>query len=66
MHTPQPIIGKLHDEIVRILKLPDVTERLAMEGAEVIGNTPAQFDAYVRSEISKWSNVVKVSGARAD
>jgi len=37
-----------------------------MEGAEVIGNTPAQFDAYVRSEISKWSNVVKVSGARAD
>jgi len=38
----------------------------AVEGAEVIGNTPAQFDAYVRSEISKWSNVVKVSGARAD
>ena len=49
-----------------MLKLPDVGERLSGEGAELIGNTPVQFAAYVRSEIDKWSRVVRLSGAWPD
>jgi tripartite-type tricarboxylate transporter receptor subunit TctC len=64
--TPPPIVAKLNADIVRILKLPDVSERFAAEGAELVGDTPAQFSAYIAGEIAKWSRVVKLSGARPD
>ena len=64
--TPPGIVAKLNAEIVRIMKLPDVRERFAAEGAELVGNTPAQFAAFVAAEIAKWSRVVKLSGARPD
>jgi tripartite-type tricarboxylate transporter receptor subunit TctC len=64
--TPPAIVAKLNAEIVRILKLPDVTERFAAEGAELVGNTPAQFSVYIAGEIAKWSRVVRLSGARPD
>jgi tripartite-type tricarboxylate transporter receptor subunit TctC len=64
--TPPEIIARLHKEIVRVLALPDLRERLSSEGAELGGNTPDQFDRYIRSEIAKWAKVVKLSAARAD
>jgi tripartite-type tricarboxylate transporter receptor subunit TctC len=48
-----------------VLKLPEVGERLASEGAEISGNTPEEFAAYIKTEQAKWAKVVKVSGARA-
>ena len=62
--TPQVIVAKLNGEIVRILNLPDVGQRLAAEGAEISGNTPEEFAAYIRSEQAKWAKVVKISGAK--
>lgn len=41
-------------------------DRLSAEGAEVSTNTPEQFAAYIKTEMTKWANVVKMSGARAD
>jgi tripartite-type tricarboxylate transporter receptor subunit TctC len=64
--TPAEIVNRLHKEIVRVLALPDVRERLSGEGAELVGNSPQQFDRYIRSETAKWAKVVKLSGARAD
>ena len=64
--TPRPIVTQLNGEIVRILRLPEVGERLSGEGAELIGNTPDEFAAYLKSEIAKWSRVIKISGARPD
>ena len=64
--TPQDVIARLHKEIVRALSLPDVRERLLREGAELGGNSPREFDAFVRSEMAKWAKVVKLSGAKAD
>ncbi len=64
--TPPAIVAKLNAEIVRIMKLPDVRERFAAEGAELVGNTPAQFAAFIAAEIAKWSRVIKLSGARPD
>jgi len=64
--TPQAVIVRLHDEIIRILNVADIRERLLMQGAEPLTNTPEQFAAYIKSEIVKWAKVVKASGARAE
>jgi tripartite-type tricarboxylate transporter receptor subunit TctC len=64
--TPQDIIARLHKEIARALSLPDIRERLLREGAELGGNSPREFDAFVRSETAKWAKVVKLSGAKAE
>ena len=64
--TPREIITKLHGEIVRIIKLPEVNERIASEGAEFIGNTPEEFTEFLKTEIVKWGKVVKLSGAKVD
>ncbi len=64
--TPQDIIARLHKEIVRAIAMPDMRERLSGEGAELVGNSPREFDAFVRSEFVKWAKVVKLSGAKAD
>jgi tripartite-type tricarboxylate transporter receptor subunit TctC len=64
--TPQDINERLYKEIVRALSLPDVRDRFLREGADVGGNTPREFDAFVRSELVKWAKVVKLSGAKAE
>lgn len=57
--TPKPIISKLNAEIQRVLALPDVKQRLAMEGAEAMGNTPEQFEAQIRRGILHGTKVAR-------
>jgi tripartite-type tricarboxylate transporter receptor subunit TctC len=57
--TPQPVIDRLHRDIVRILTDPQMKERLAVEGAVAVGNTPAQFDKFIRDETAKWSKIIR-------
>ena len=64
--TPQPIVRKLNQEVVRVLPLPDVRDKLAGDGSEFGKNTPEEFSAFIKQEIAKWAKVVKASGARAD
>ncbi len=64
--TPQDIIARLSAEIRAILQAPDTRERFLKQGLEPAGNTPEAFDAYIRSEIAKWSKVVKQSGIKPD
>jgi tripartite-type tricarboxylate transporter receptor subunit TctC len=64
--TPQDIVAKLHGEATRILRLPEVRDRLSAEGADFVGDTPEQYTAFVKAEIVKWGRVVKLSGAKAD
>ena len=64
--TPSAIINKLHSEAAASLKAPDVLERLSTLGADPSGKGPEEFGRFVRSEIKKWAEVVKASGATAN
>jgi tripartite-type tricarboxylate transporter receptor subunit TctC len=64
--TPKEIVSRLNAETVRVLRLPEVAERLNAAGFEVRGTTPAEYAAFKRSEIEKWAKVVKTAGARVD
>lgn len=64
--TPRAIIDKLHRESVAALGNNEVRQRLADEGAEPVGSTPAEFAAFFRSEAAKWGDVAKRSGTRLD
>jgi len=64
--TAEAIVARLNREIVAILHLPDVVERLSDQGAEPVGSTPGEFAAYIRSETLKWAKVVRESGAKAE
>jgi len=60
------IISRLHQELARIVRLPEVRERLAVEGVEPVGNTPAEFAAYLKSEMAKYAAVAQKARIRAD
>ena len=64
--TPPEIIKRLNMEIVKILNMPEVKEKLIGLGAEPVGNSPEEFSAMVKLEVVKWADVVKKSGARVD
>jgi tripartite-type tricarboxylate transporter receptor subunit TctC len=62
--TPKAIVDKLNAEVIKVINRPDVKESWAKQGAVPMIMTPAEFDAYLRSDIDKWAQVVKVSGAK--
>jgi tripartite-type tricarboxylate transporter receptor subunit TctC len=64
--TPQPILDRLQREAVRALADAEVRQRFADEGATPVGNTPAEFAAFFRSEAEKWNDVVKRSGTKGE
>ncbi len=64
--TQAAVVGRLHDEIVKILNAPEVRERLAGLGCEPAGTSPAEFGVFFRSEVTKWGKVVRESGAQID
>ncbi len=64
--TPREAVNRLHGDVVKALATPEVKERLVALGLDPVGSTPEQFGAWIRDEISRWSKVVKASGAKAD
>lgn len=64
--TPREIVTKVHQDVVKVLSTPEMRERFIGQGAQPVGNTPEQFAAFIRSEIDKWTQVVKFSGAKID
>jgi len=64
--TSKAVIARLNQEAVKTLRMPDVVRTLSSQGAEPVGNTPEAFGAFVKSEIDKWANLVKVAKMKAD
>ncbi len=60
--TPRAIIDRLNKEVVRIVRSPELTERLVQLGSDTVGGTPEQFDKFVREEIVKWEVIAKRVG----
>ena len=64
--TPDKIVTKLNGEIVKILKMPDVRQRLANRGFDPVGGTPQEFAGLIQEEQKKWAATVAQSGVRVD
>lgn len=59
------LVGRLHKEFIEILKMPDIQQKHADVGAEIIGSTPEQFHAYLKAEVAKFGKLVKAAGIKA-
>ena len=64
--TPPQVIATLHDAVVKALHDPDVQASLGKLGVDIVGDLPQEFQAYIKSEIPKWTAIVKASGATLD
>jgi tripartite-type tricarboxylate transporter receptor subunit TctC len=64
--TPKPVIDRLLAATHQVLRRDDIRQRLEQQGVDPVMNTPAEFAAYLRSEIEKWGKVVKATGTKAE
>ena len=64
--TSKEVIGKVHAEVLRVLKLPDVVERIASQGADIVGNGPPEFAAFIAAESAKYARIIKQAGVKLD
>ncbi len=56
--TPQPVLDKLHDDIVAVITSPEIREAFAAQGAEVVGNSSAEFTRKLHADVAKWKKVI--------
>ena len=64
--TPREVITRLHREIMAVLAMPDIQKLLLAEGGELSPSTPAEFAAFLRSEVAKWAKVIRQAGITAE
>jgi tripartite-type tricarboxylate transporter receptor subunit TctC len=64
--TSKEIIARVNREAVAVLRTPEISARLANDGAEVIASTPEVFGAYIRAETEKWARVAKAAGIKPE
>ena len=64
--TPKEIVARLHGEVARIIRLPEVQERFRDLGIQPVGDTPEHYQQYIRNELAKYAKLARQSGARAD
>jgi tripartite-type tricarboxylate transporter receptor subunit TctC len=62
---PQPLLTRIHSEIIKVLHEPKIQEAIFNQGAEPVGNSPEEFRKYLLADMEKWKKVVKASGAKA-
>ena len=64
--TPRAIVERLNQEIRAILQSPDMHNRLTGAGADPVGNSPAEFAAFLKEDAARWEKVIKQLGAKLD
>jgi len=64
--TPRDLVNRLYADISKVLQQPDFRDRIAGMGADVIGSTPEQFGAFMKSGSAKWGNVIREAGIKAE
>ena len=64
--TPPVIINKLSAEVAKVLRLPEVRQRLSSLGAEAVGSTPDEFASFFRADMARWGKIIKEKGIRSE
>jgi tripartite-type tricarboxylate transporter receptor subunit TctC len=64
--TPPETVARLQTEVAKVLRLPEVRERLAALGAEPVGSTPDEFGAFIRAETTRWGRIIREKGIRSE
>jgi len=64
--TPRDVLVKVHDDVVRILKEPELEKRISDLGADVVGNSAEEFGAAMRAESAQWAEIIKAAGIRVE
>ena len=64
--TPLEVVARLNSEIQKALEAPEVRAKLALQGAQPLGSSPAEYGEYIRAEIERWARVVQQTGATLD
>lgn len=62
--TPRPVMARINTEFVKVLKQPDITAKLGEQGYETVASTPDWFAQYIKSEVVKWTRVIKAAGLK--
>jgi tripartite-type tricarboxylate transporter receptor subunit TctC len=57
--TAQAVVDRLHEAVTQVLGVPEIKKRLALEGASAVGSSPAEFDKFIREEITKWRKIIR-------
>jgi tripartite-type tricarboxylate transporter receptor subunit TctC len=64
--TPKDIVTRIHDDVIQVLKLPDVKERIASQGAEIVADTPVEFTAFIAAESAKYAKIIQQAGVKLE
>ncbi len=64
--TPQRIIARLNEAVVKVVRSPEIQSQFAALGADAVGNSPEEFAAFVRRDMERYARVVRISGAKVD
>ncbi|HEY6820752.1 MAG TPA: tripartite tricarboxylate transporter substrate binding protein [Burkholderiales bacterium] len=64
--TPREIVQRLNSEMVRVLSSPDIKERFAKMGVEVVAGSPEQFSGFLKGEVGRWAKLINDAGIKAD
>ena len=65
-NVPKPVLAKLSGEIARIIRLPEMSEKLAVQGAIPVGNSAEEFAAFVTAEMNQWGKLAQKIGLKPD
>jgi tripartite-type tricarboxylate transporter receptor subunit TctC len=65
-NMPAPLVARLHQELVKVLNMPDVRARIEGDGSEPVGSSPEEFRRFMHADLNKWAKLVKESGAKLD
>ena len=64
--TPPEVVKKIAEDTIAVLRRPEIERQLVVQGADPVGNTPAEFSAFIANEIDRWAQIVRKAGATVD